>query len=81
MREALQQRQRESGGLPGAGLRGTHHILSLHHDRDGLALDRRRGRVPHRLDRRDDARVEAEMIEVVVVGQGGRCGFGGPCWI
>jgi len=45
-----------------------HHVAALHHDRNRLALDRRGRRVAHALHRGDDARVQAEMVEVVVVG-------------
>ena len=57
---------------------------TLHNERDRFRLDRRRRAVSHRFDSRDNARVEPEVIEVVVVGQG-RCADaaldGGPCWI
>jgi hypothetical protein len=39
-RQALQQRQREAGGLAGAGLRGAQQIASRKDDRNGLRLDR-----------------------------------------
>jgi hypothetical protein len=38
-RKALQQRQREAGGLAGAGLRGAQQIAPCEYDRDGLRLD------------------------------------------
>ncbi len=37
--QALQHRQREAGGLAGAGLRGGEYVATLQHDRDGLGLD------------------------------------------
>jgi hypothetical protein len=37
--EALQERQREAGGLAGAGLRGAEQVSSGEDDRDGLRLD------------------------------------------
>ena len=41
-RQALQQRQREAGGLAGAGLGAGQQVAAGQHDRDGLRLDRRR---------------------------------------
>src|SRR5205085_8703324 len=38
-REALQQRQGETGGLAGAGLRGAEQVASREDDGDGLRLD------------------------------------------
>jgi len=38
-REPLQERQREAGGLAGAGLRGAEQVASGEDDRDGLRLD------------------------------------------
>jgi hypothetical protein len=37
--QPLQQRQREAGGLAGAGLRGAQQVASRKNDRDGLRLD------------------------------------------
>ena len=37
--QALQQGQREAGGLAGAGLRGAEQVASRENDRDGLHLD------------------------------------------
>jgi hypothetical protein len=39
--EALQDRQRECGGLAGAGLRAGHEIAPAKHQRDRLLLHRR----------------------------------------
>jgi hypothetical protein len=85
--QALDDRQREAGGLAGTGLRRAHHVLALHDDRDRLALDRRGRGVAHGLDGIDDAGIEAEVFEVVVVGQGGSlwmlwlyCGVSGVWW-
>ena len=39
----LQQRQREGGRFAGAGLRRTHHVAALQHDRNRLRLNRRHG--------------------------------------
>jgi len=39
-REALQQRQREPGGLAGAGLGGAQQVAAGKDDGDGLQLDR-----------------------------------------
>ena len=47
LEQALQQRQREGGGLAGAGLRGTHDVLAGQHHRNGLRLDRRHVLVAH----------------------------------
>ena len=44
-RQSLDQRQREAGGLAGAGLRAAHDVEALQDDRDGLLLDRGRGGV------------------------------------
>jgi hypothetical protein len=38
----LQQRQRETGGLAGAGLRRAEQVAAGEDHRDGLQLDRRR---------------------------------------
>ena len=38
-RQPLQQRQREAGGLAGAGLRGAEQVAPGEHDGDGLRLD------------------------------------------
>jgi hypothetical protein len=38
--KALQDRQRESRGLAGAGLRAAHYVQARQHDGDGLRLDR-----------------------------------------
>ncbi len=38
-REALQQRQREAGGLAGAGLSGAEKVLAREDDGDCLRLD------------------------------------------
>ena len=43
--EAMQDRQRESRGFAGSGLRDADDIAARHHGRDGLRLDRRRGYV------------------------------------
>ncbi len=45
LREALQQRQREAGGLAGAGLRAGEHVAALEDRRDGLGLHGRGHRV------------------------------------
>ena len=37
--QQLQQRQGETGGLAGAGLRAGQQVMALQHDRDGLGLD------------------------------------------
>jgi hypothetical protein len=38
-RQNLQHRQREAGGLAGAGLRGAEQIAAREHDRNRLRLD------------------------------------------
>jgi hypothetical protein len=43
--EQLQDRQGESGGLAGAGLRAGQQVAALQYQRDGLGLDRRGGGV------------------------------------
>jgi hypothetical protein len=40
--QALDDRQREAGGLAGAGLGRAHHVTALQHHGDGLGLDRGR---------------------------------------
>jgi hypothetical protein len=45
--QALQQRQRKSGGLAGAGLGCAHHVLPGQHHGNGLRLNRRHGLVAH----------------------------------
>ena len=47
--EEGQDRQREGGGLPGAGLGRGDEVLAREHDRYGAQLDRRGLRVPHGL--------------------------------
>ncbi len=42
-RQALQHRQRKTGGLAGAGLGRGQHVLAGQNDRDGLLLNGRRG--------------------------------------
>ncbi len=42
--QALEHRQRESGGLAGAGLGAAHQVAALEHQRNGLVLDRGRDR-------------------------------------
>ena len=44
-RELLQDRQREAGGLAGAGLGAAHHVLAGENDGDRLHLDRRGRRI------------------------------------
>ena len=56
-REALQRRQREGGGLAGAGLGAGHEIAAREDERDGLFLDGTRllvAQVLHRLQQRWD---------------------------
>jgi hypothetical protein len=38
-RQALQQREREAGGLPGAGLRGAEKVAAREDEGNGLGLD------------------------------------------
>jgi hypothetical protein len=40
LRKKLQDRQREAGGLAGAGLRGAEKVAAGENDGDGLRLDR-----------------------------------------
>ena len=51
LQHALQQGQREGGGLAGAGLGGAHDVTALQHHGDGLGLDWRHGLVTHLGDR------------------------------
>ncbi|MNV39689.1 hypothetical protein D3C71_1312760 [compost metagenome] len=47
LEQALQQGQRESRRLAGAGLGCAHHVLPCEHHRNGLLLDGRHGLVAH----------------------------------
>ena len=55
--------QRKAGGLAGAGLGGGHHVVPLHHHRDGLGLDGRGGGVPGCGDGPKHVGMQAEIAE------------------
>ncbi len=62
-RQPLQDRQREGGGLAGAGLRARHEVAPREHHRDRLLLDRRGLFVAELGDRARERRDQAELIE------------------
>ena len=62
-RDEVQQRQRERGGLAGAGRGLAEHVAAGEQRRDRLALHRRRLFVAERRERVDEARIEAECGE------------------
>src|SRR5207253_10667421 len=67
--KALQDRQREGGGLAGAGLRAGHQVASGEHERDRLLLHRRGllvAELGHRAgERRDQAkRIKCTQFKV-----------------
>ena len=79
----LQQRQRESRRLAGAGLRRTHHVAAFEHQRDRLGLDRRHRRVARIGHRAQQFGVQRQGLESLrdgfnhrLLGCGGRIGKG-----
>jgi hypothetical protein len=62
-REQLQQRQREAGGLAGAGLRGAEQILAGENDGNGLRLDGRGRGVALVRDSAEQFGLEPERIK------------------
>ena len=66
-RQALQHRQREAGGLAGAGLRAAHQVAALQDDGNGLRLDRRRGVVALLANGAQERLGQAEVGELHVV--------------
>ena len=71
--QPVDDRQRERGGLAGAGLREADEVAPAQRERDRVALDRRRSGVARVRDGREDALVEAEVLETdgLVGGVGG----------
>ena len=61
--QSVQDRQRERGGLAGAGLRDAEHVLELERGRDRLRLDRRGELVAIGDERVEDRRRELEARE------------------
>jgi hypothetical protein len=61
--EQLQDRQREAGGLAGAGLRGAEQVAAGEDDRNGLRLDRGGNGVALLRDRAEQLGLEPERIE------------------
>ena len=61
--EALDDREREGGGLAGAGLRGTNDVAALEHNGDRLRLDGRRRDVAHLLHPEGERVAQAERGE------------------
>ncbi len=59
-RQAMQRRERERGGLAGAGRRFGEQVAAFHQRRDRLALDRRRFLVPEVGERGQQPRIEPE---------------------
>jgi hypothetical protein len=62
--DARKDRQGESGGLAGAGLRLADYVGPGKHVRDGRRLDRRRRFVADLIERFDDRFVEGEITEI-----------------
>jgi len=62
-REPLQDRQREGGGLAGAGLRAGHEIAPGKHQGNGLFLDRSRLFVAEFCDSRRQRRDQTELCK------------------
>ena len=62
-REALQRRQRERGGLAGAGLCTRHEIAAREDERDGLFLDRAWIFVAQVFNRLQQRRDQAQFFE------------------
>ena len=56
-----EHRQREGGGLAGAGLRDAKHVAACEHVRDRLFLDRGGGRVACRLNRGENLVGQAKL--------------------
>jgi len=69
--EALQDRQREAGGLAGAGLRGAEQVAPGEYDRDGLRLDGGGDRIALIGDSTEQLGLKAECCE-------GRCNDESP---
>ena len=65
--EAVEDRQREGGGLAGAGLGDADEIAPFHQDGNGLRLNRRRLGVAHFGQCVDERRGEAEAVEIFQV--------------
>ena len=61
--QPLNDRQRETGGLAGAGLRGAHHILAQQHHGNRLCLNRRRLGVTLFGQGAQNARIQPEAFE------------------
>jgi hypothetical protein len=61
--EQLQDRQREAGGLAGAGLRGAEQVAPGEHDGNGLRLDRSGDRVALIGDSTEQLGLQAECCE------------------
>ena len=59
--EPLQDRQREGGGLAGAGLRDAEDVAAFQNIGDGLRLDRRRRDIVFSGKRLEKRRVEVEV--------------------
>ena len=59
--DLLEQRQREGGGLAGAGLRLTDQVMAVEEDGDALGLDRRRGFVADIGERLKKPRAQTEF--------------------
>ena len=74
--EVLQDRQREAGGLAGAGLRGGQQIAALQHDRNGLQLDGGGFGVAALVDSADEGLAEPEICKGHVASVGGSASTG-----
>jgi hypothetical protein len=71
--QQLDDRQREAGGLAGAGLRRAHDVATLQHDRNRFGLDRRRMDITLFGQGAQDFRRQAEIFETDC--RGGWSGF------
>ncbi len=63
LNDPVEDRQRESGGFAGAGLRAAHHVEAGEHDRNRLRLNRRGLGVARFGDRTQDGFREVELRE------------------
>ena len=66
--DAGEDRQREGGGLAGAGLRQADDVAAAHQRRDGRGLDRRRRLVADLRHRGDDLVGQVQLVEAGALG-------------
>jgi hypothetical protein len=77
--QPLQQRQREAGGLAGAGLRGAEQVASRENDRDCLKLDGGGSCIALVRDCAEELRAKPERIERRSNGISPALGLGRVC--